>query len=579
VGSRGPLNERVLLNVIAVVLLIAAVGPVAFPFVHDGFPQGHDATAHVTYIYRFDRALAQGQFPVRWVEGTQPGHNQPLFNFYQVGFYYVVELLHRVIPSLSVAFKATPVLLWWLGTAFMVLFLRPYGFLPAVTGSVVFALSPYTIVDVFVRAAYPEFAAIVFAVGALWAFDRVLRTGGRVWMLVFAVFEALTLLCHLPAAMIAAPLFAAQLLSSPGNRFDWTHLRMAAAGSLLGLGLASFYVLPAIAELPMVQIRRLTEGSADFHNHFVHPRQWTRFLWGNEWNYGASVSDATDLLPLHISLVQWAVFGLSSGTALYCLWRHCLSAQFWSLTAWLGVTALAMSMMTAPSFRVWEAIPAMAFIQFPWRLFLLLSVAGGVLAALLLSSIGSRRMQAIVLLLVVIFHMFVYHRRLQPEGYVSRSVMNIDNPDWGDTGQARRWGYFEPSYNPVGVTRDTAEEIGRWHVVRGVALIRERFVRDDRIGLDVESHTPITLRIHIRYFPGWTIRVDGVQTDPSRTPDFDFMEVNVPSGAHRVDVQFENTRVRSAANSVTVVSASTLTLLVGIAGWTGVRRSRWSAAS
>jgi hypothetical protein len=33
-----------------------------------GFPLGHDTTAHLTYLYLFDAALAQGQFPVRWVE-------------------------------------------------------------------------------------------------------------------------------------------------------------------------------------------------------------------------------------------------------------------------------------------------------------------------------------------------------------------------------------------------------------------------------------------------------------------------------------------------------------------------------
>jgi hypothetical protein len=566
------MNERVLLNAVAVLLLFAAVAPIALPYVHSGFPRGHDATAHITYVYRFDRALSEGQFPVRWVEGTQPGHNQPLFNFYQVGFYYVVAMLHQVIPLLSVAFTVTPVLLWWLGTGFMWLLLKPYGFLPAVTGSVVFALSPYAIVDVFVRSAYPEFAAIVFAVGTLWAFDRLLRRGGRVWMVTFAVFEALTLVCHLPAALIAVPLFVAQSVSSLQKGFDQKRLLAAAAGGLLGIALASFYVFPALAELQMIQIRRLTESAADFHNNFVPPRQWTRFMWGGDWNYGASVSDVTDLMPVHINLAQWTVFGLSGGMALYRLWRHRVDAMFWRLTVWLGVTAVAMWMMTAASVRIWEAIPALAFIQFPWRLFLLLSVAGGVLSAMLLSLVANRRTQALLLLLVVAFHIAFYHRRLKPDRYVSHAEMNIDNPDWRETRQARRSGYFEPAYNPVAVTRDTDEEVGRWRLVSGVATIQERFVRDDAVELETQSHTPITLRFHIRYFPGWTIRIDGAKADTIRTPEFDFMDVNVPSGPHTVDVKFENTRVRSVSNAVTIVAASMLTLVLLIAGWKRIHR-------
>jgi hypothetical protein len=497
-----------------------------------------------------------------------------LFNFYQVGFYYVVEVLHRVIPSLSAAFKTTPVLLWWLGTGFMLLLLWPYGFLPAVAGSVLFALSPYAIVDVFVRSAYPEFAAIVFAVGALWAFDRVLRTGARKWIVTFAFFEALTLICHLPAALIAVPLFAAQFIASASHRLDRRRLLAAAAGGLLALGLASFYVLPALAELPMVQIRRLTTNSVDFHNNFVPPRQWTHLTFSYEWNYaGASVSNMADLMPLHINAVQWAVFGCSAAVALVCLWRNRLGARFWILTAWLGVVAVAMFMMTAWSVHVWEAIPALAFIQFPWRFFLLLSVAGGVLAAVLLSLVASRRTQAIVLLIVIAFHISMYHRRLRPAAYVSAAAMNIDNRNWRHTKQARQWGYYEPSYNPVGVTRDSTAEIGRWHLVSGVGIVRERFVRDHAIELDTQNQTPITLRFHIRHFPGWTIHVDGSKADPMRTPEFGFMEVNVPAGSHRVVAQFRNTPVRSVANAVSLGSVFIVLMVLVTAAWRTRHRS------
>ena len=71
-----------------------------------GFPVGHDAGDHLTYGYRLDHALAEGQFPVRWVEATNPGHGQPLFNFHQVGGPYLVALLHRIV-LLSYALKAT----------------------------------------------------------------------------------------------------------------------------------------------------------------------------------------------------------------------------------------------------------------------------------------------------------------------------------------------------------------------------------------------------------------------------------------------------------------------------------------
>src|SRR6188472_2194521 len=105
------MSRSLTLDRVALLLLAIALVPIVWPFLQSGYPSGHDVGAHVTYSYRFDQAWQQGQVPVRWVEGTRPGDNQPLFNFYQVGFYYLVELVHLVVPRLSDAVKITVVLL------------------------------------------------------------------------------------------------------------------------------------------------------------------------------------------------------------------------------------------------------------------------------------------------------------------------------------------------------------------------------------------------------------------------------------------------------------------------------------
>src|SRR3979411_2055718 len=143
--------RQVTMDRIALALLVLALVPIAFPFLHDGYPAGHDTGAHVTYAYRFDRAWRQGQIPVRWVNGTRPGDNQPLFNYYQVGFYYLVELVHVVVPRLSDAVKATVVLVWWMGAGFVFQLFRRCGIAAAVIAAVMFALSPYLIVDGLIR--------------------------------------------------------------------------------------------------------------------------------------------------------------------------------------------------------------------------------------------------------------------------------------------------------------------------------------------------------------------------------------------------------------------------------------------
>ena len=168
---------------VVVAALLALVVPVV---IRGGLPAGHDTPAHLTYTYLFDRALTEGQFPVRWIEWVREGHGQPLFNFYQPGLFYFVQVIHLLVPSLTVSLKLTILLLWWLGAGFMYMFLRRCGRLAAAGGALVFAFSPYLMLDVFVRCAYPELAGIVFAVGVLWALDGWLRTNRPVWLAVLA---------------------------------------------------------------------------------------------------------------------------------------------------------------------------------------------------------------------------------------------------------------------------------------------------------------------------------------------------------------------------------------------------------
>ena len=107
------------LYVVAGLAIAIVFVALALPFLHAGFPLGHDLPAHLTYTYLFDRALEAGQFPVRWTPGLRAGGSQPLFNFYQPGFYYVVQLVHLGVGSLGASMKLAVLGLWAAGAAWM----------------------------------------------------------------------------------------------------------------------------------------------------------------------------------------------------------------------------------------------------------------------------------------------------------------------------------------------------------------------------------------------------------------------------------------------------------------------------
>jgi hypothetical protein len=566
------------LQPVALAVLVVALAPILFPFLQSDYPAGHDVGAHVTYSYRFDQAWQQGQIPVRWVEGTRPGDNQPLFNFYQVGFYYLVEAVHLVVPSLSTAVKLTVVLLWWMGAAFVFQLFRRCGTAAAVVAAVMFALSPYLIVDAFIRGAYPEIAAIAFLVGVLWSFDRWLTTGGRRYLPMIPVLVAMTLLCHLPVVLMTAPVCVAHVLCLVWTRQTTTRRVVALAlVTLLGAGLAAFYVMPALLELNLIQIQAMTQHDMDFHGNFVPPWLWFRFGFGYSWSFGASVRDVADLMPIHISAAHWIFIASALVVTAVQASRHAFDWRVAGLIQWLGVTAFAMFMMTSSSTFVWEAIPALSYVQYPWRFFMLLSISGAALGALLMSFATSRRMQAALLILIVGLQVHLYHRRLKPEKYLPMAESNIDDPGWRYTPEAALHGYYEPAYDPVGALRLTSEDLGRWTIVDGHGTIDAQAVTDASLTLVSSSDVKMAMRVNSHAFPGWSAQVDDREVQIVPTSPEGYMEIVVPPGQHQIRVAFTNTPVRTAANAISLGSAAILAILtvrLGIGG-VRVRRSLW----
>ena len=175
-------------NRFAIIIGIISILFLATTILKEGLPSGHDLAAHIVRPRVFVEALHQGQFPVRWVEWFKNGLSHPLFNFYQGGVYYIIAAIYFFIPSFVDSIKIMIILFWWLGALFMFLYARRFGNLPALLAAIIYAYTPYLLVDIFVRAAYPELAAIVFATGALWASDNLVRNKKPIFVLPLSLF-------------------------------------------------------------------------------------------------------------------------------------------------------------------------------------------------------------------------------------------------------------------------------------------------------------------------------------------------------------------------------------------------------
>ena len=540
------------------------------PFFLPDFLIGHDGGVHQTYTFLFDRAFQQSQLPVRWIEGVGDGRGQPLFSFYQVGLYYLVELVHHLGPGLSLSLKLTIAGAWTAGAVFMFLLCRPLGFWPGMVAASTYAWTPYLMLDGYVRTAYPELTAVGFAPGVLWSLSRGLHTGRPVYAGWLALSTGVVLISHLPTSVIIAPVCAAYLAGSTLlYRHPFRHLRLVALGVTVGVGMAAFYVIPAIVELGDVKITRLTRDYFDFHLHFVRPEWW----WDWRWHYGSSGVDDPERLSLQIGMFQWIV--LAAAAALLIVKSGSGSRpQLAKLAGWLTVAGGALFMMTSASAPVWERIGPLTFIQFPWRFLMLPAMACAILAAVVLSFVPRRGTQALLLICAITFQWYVTRDYRRMAWTRPREPLPIDNPAWDKTANARRWVFREPGYDPASVSREPKGIEGRWRIQDGPGDATATLVADARLSLDVRADGPLTLVLQSPFFPGWEVALDGQALRPAIEPGSGYMAVAVPAGMHRVDARFGRTWTRAAADLITLVSLLAWIGLIARLTWTRLRRAR-----
>jgi hypothetical protein len=543
-----PWPQRLSILALVAASFLALLSPLLMP----GFPFGHDIATHLTYTYQFDRALWQGQFPVRWVESVVNGNGQALFNYYQVGLYYLVQAVHLVVQSLSLSLKATVIGLWGAGAWFTYLLFRRLDRWPAIAGALVFAWAPYLLLDVYVRAAYAEFAAIALFPGLLWAVDRFLRSGRFGALLAVPPLVGLVLVCHLPSALILGPAaLAYAIYMQLAHEVPPRRAAALAPAALCGAGMAAFYLWPAVAELEAIAIGRLTSGYQDYHQHFLDPWQWFADTPG----YGFSRPGAEGEMPFHLGVVQW--LGVAGATALVAVPRLAARAGVRNseLAWWLSLVLIATFMTTEASAALWELVAPLAFLQFPWRFLMLVPLAGAGLAALLVSAIGDRGSQALLVVCLAVVQGYLAADQLKLARTVPREERTIDDPDWRGSDNARRTAFIDRGFDPAGTSVPPAAPSGRWAIVEGNGVLAAELVKDHDLRLTAATDDGLRVVINSRYMPGWRVLIDGQEAQVTVQREYGYMEIDVPPGTHQLHARFGDTPTRAFANRTSALSA------------------------
>lgn len=500
-----------------------------------GLPATHDGQDHVARIANFYQSLFEGHIVPRWAGNLNWGYGHPILMFLYPLPSYAASLFHLIgfsfVDATKLVFAAAYIASM---VAMFVWAESQWGGIAGLTAAVLYGFAPYRFVDLYVRGAIGEHVAFVFLPLILWGLLKLARSRNRRWGMMVSLGTAGLLLSHNAISLMFLPvgfLYGAYLVF-----FETTARRQFIISSIwyavIGFMLASFFWAPAFFEGKYTLRDIITKG--DFSDRFV-PIQKFFFT---PWNYGGG-----NELSKELGVAQWLVVFIS----IIALFRTKKKTTRWIVGVSLLSLATSTFLMTRWSSGIWQQITILQKFQFPWRLLTLtvffVSVLGGAAVASVRKS-SKIVFCGIVLLASLAFTFPMWHAQaysIKPESFYTGTYEGTtdtgeSSPIWSVRFMEKRAeAPMEAIEGTVGIIQISRSSTS--HVYRVVASGSAKLVEN-------------TL-----YFPGWEVAVGGkpVPVEFQNPLWRGLMTFEVPSGEHRVEVNFRETKLRKTANAISVV--------------------------
>ncbi len=596
----------------------------------------HDGHLHYHRVVAMLHAWRNGLLFSRWLPDLAFGYGYPFFLYREPLPLYLSLWPHLLGLPLPAAINLFYALCLVASGCFTYLWVRDiFGPRAGLVAAVAYMAAPYQLVDALIRGNQVESMALALFPLILWAGRRFVLAGRARWFLAAALGLAVLALSHNISLLLFAPalvlylLFCGWLAGLQHRAVLWR----AAAVVGLGLAMTAFYTLPAVLEIDQVT---LTLSTSNRNNDF-------RFNFASLAEIFAPVAPEDPALinpPLPLRLgwapTALALLGLISGLLPRKLSDslrkkdritarekvrsgvvHCPtggdespyyepgtgdeSSQYEQRghVAFMAAGALVYLFFALPISRpLWEAMPLIEFVQFPWRFvgraaLPVAFLAGVPFAAGLWPLPAARLWRAattiLPLALAVAVLLLEAYPLLYPPYCVERAFPTIHDVHAYE--QATGMVGVDPvgSYFPVTVAQRpgssplladyaagrTPQRFDLSALPPGAELLQVSY-RPLAVTAELRSPEAFQARYLSFAFPGWRALVDGEPAAITAEEPSGLITFAVPVGQHTVEVSWHSTPLRSALGALSLLA--TLAVLALALSLRGRPRGRRPAA-
>lgn len=513
--------------------------PTLLPFFNTKFFYTQDYI-FIARLNQMSAALSDGHFPVRWVPDLRFG--EPIFNYYAPLPYYIGALIHVLGFDFIWTAKILFILSSFLSAIGMYIFTKKlFGQKGAYLAAVLYTYAPYRAVDLYVRGALSEAFSFIFFPLIFYSSQLLVAKVTALRAIFLSVSLAGLFLTHNVTTLMLAPFLALFWLYLILRSKKWKAIFPLIASSILGLGLAAFFLLPAFFEREFIQTKYLTVGYFDFRAHFVAFYQFFSPVFG----YGSSLWGPIDDMSFQIGLTHWTILVLA--LALGFIFRKEKKVLY--LLGFLGSCfLLSIFLQHNKSALVWEAIPLMAFIQFPWR-FLAISIFIVSIIGAAITSYFKNRFSVVYFILIAAI-ILVNVQYFKPRNYVEDSFfdkfLKIESMQKGVD--------LTKDYFPIWVRIDRVEYFGTPRPISGEIEVSDFVRKTNKAEGLINVLSDSKIEMPVTYFPGWQVLANGIVQKLLEPSIQGLITFELPKGIYNINLELKDTPVRIMGNIISVIS-------------------------
>jgi hypothetical protein len=521
-----------------------------------------------------------------WAPSPNFGAGEPRFVFYPPLTWMLGAALGLILPWTLVPFAITFVLLAAIGFATRALARTVLTEAPATLAGCAAIFSAYTLFTTYDRTAFGEMAGGFFLPLLLLFALRDQRPQASLLPRALdgsTVPLALTIagawLSDAPAGVMACYLLAAIALVATLQARSWFPALRAAIAVVLGAGLTCAYLIPAAWEQPWVDIQQATGAKGDPGLRIE-----------NNWLFPHHTDPALHLRDLTLHWVSWVtvfMVGIALASLLVAWRRGTVTRRFLIPLAIIPVAVLLLQLPF--SLPLWNLLPKLRFLQFPWRWLLAVEAPMGIFFAAAVWPAKSKKPGLRAIVACVCALVFVGATVFAEQNFFRDPKEDDDLATILDDARSGAGFVGTDEYAPAGaentlvatglpdacLTDDFDDEQGVqlnpqdtpvWRPEQNscIATATATIRGPEKITVDMNDLRAGFIVLKLRRYPAWRVTVNGQVLANLQSRDDGLISVPVPEGPAHVTVEWTTTPDVWAGRAVSCLALLGL-LVLGLA--------------